>query len=729
MANRRFSYFILAAFVLGAFLLIFVLYNSARNTNKLIAGNTELLRELRLSDYLREIDQDIYSAESRIRGAIATNDTSHLAGVDEKIEIVKIYLDSLDKDNSDPKVKKLIVRLEGLADEKIKNKDRLIGRFLAIGNMNDTSLVANPRSRRITDEIALAFSKIHDSRQKSMIRLSVAIRDDIYKARLYRDVLIALLLVGGAGICWFIVNQFRQQSLLIIKLNTSEKRAQEAALVKENFLTNMSHEIRTPLSAILGFTNLLKHHELDTRSQEFVDSIQSAGENLLTIVNDILDFSKIEAGMMRIVPAPFSVRGLLHSIETLFMGKIKDKGLAFHSSIDREVPDTLVGDATRLTQILVNLIGNALKFSEQGDIRVEIYKKQIEGNSIQLGLKVADNGIGIEKGKLKVIFERFNQAEDSITRAYGGTGLGLSIVKDLVLLQGGDISVKSEPGKGTEFSLYIPYLVADEQITEIPAIDTGYYKDKISMSACILVVDDNAMNQSLIKHLLEQWHAVFDIAGSGKEALSLMKTKTYDLVLMDIQMPDMDGYTTTRYIRTELKSDVPVIAMTAHAMAGEREKCISMGMNEYIPKPVNVHDLFRMITKFIAAKPAKETIAIQAQEMPAYQFIDLTYMKEVSNGSKAYERTITSQFIQYLPGDLAGLRDAFDNDDTPAINQTAHNMKTSVAIMGLLPRLGNILDALEHAAVADGGVLTLINNLETICMNALAEAEYFYKTL
>jgi len=731
MANKRFSYLILAAFVLGAVLLIFVLYNSAQNTNKLIRGNAELLRELMLSDHLREIDRDILSVESRIRAAIATNDTSHLQGVDVKIQVVKIYLDSLAKHNSDLKVKKDIDRLNMLAQEKVKIKDQLIGRFLAVGNMHDTSLIANPRARRLSDEIALTTSRIYDSRQKSMISLSAAIREDIHIARVYRDVLIALLLVGSAVICLFIVSQFRQQNQLIVKLDISEKKALEAAQVKENFLANMSHEIRTPLSAILGFTNLLKRRKLDTKSVEFVDSIQSAGENLLTIINDILDLSKIEAGMMRIVHAPFSVNGLLHSIETLFSERIKSKGLMFHSSIDPGVPDTLIGDATRLTQVLVNLIGNALKFSEHGDIRVEIYNKLITGNTIHLGFKVTDTGIGIDKEKLTAIFERFNQAEDSITRAYGGTGLGLSIVKDLILLQGGDIEVRSEPGKGTEFDFYVPYAIADEQITEGPISDADSYKDMINPSVNILVVDDNAMNQSLMKHLLTQWNATFDIAGNGIEAINLLKTKEYDLVLMDIQMPGMDGYTATHHIRTELRSDVPIIAMTAHAMAGEREKCISHGMNEYISKPIIENDLFRIITRFISSKskPAKEITPAQSPEIPTYKWIDLTYMKEVSKGSTAYEKTVTSQFIQYLPGDLAGLKDAFDKEDMPALNRIAHNMKTSVAIMGLLPRLENILDALESTHADDRGISSLIKDLEAICLNAVREAEHFYNTL
>jgi signal transduction histidine kinase/CheY-like chemotaxis protein len=729
MANKRFSYFILSTFVAGSVMLIFVLHNSAQNTSKLLLSNTKLLRELRLNDHLRVIDRDILSAESRIRAAIATNDTTHLQGIENKMTVVHKYLDSLDSDNVDPAIKPFISQLQTLVREKVKIKDQLTGRFLAVKNMNDTTLIANPGARRISNETARSISRIYDSRQRSMVSLSTAIREDIHTAKKYRDILIALLLLGGAVTCLFIVVQFRRQNQLIHQLDISEKRALDAAHVKENFLANMSHEIRTPLSAILGFTNLLKRRKLDSESNEFVDLIQNAGESLLAIINDILDFSKIEAGMMRIVQAPFSVNGLVHSIETLFSARIKDKGLIFHARIDPHVPDTLVGDATRLTQILVNLIGNALKFSERGDIGVEIYKKQIDGAIIELGFKVTDKGIGIEREKLAGIFERFNQAEDSITRNYGGTGLGLSIVRDLVLLQGGAIEVKSEPGKGTEFHFYIPYTIAEEQITLNPINDTDQCKDKIDTSVNILVVDDNEMNQSLMKHLLRQWNATFDIAGNGLEAINLLREKKYGLVLMDIQMPEMDGYTATQYIRNDLHSDVPVIAMTAHAMAGEREKCLSRGMNEYISKPINEHDLCRMINMFSSNGCKTENSNVSALENRSFKFIDLGYMKEISNGSLDYEKTVTSQFIECLPDDLGNLKQALALVDSNLLNRTAHNMKTSVAIMGLLPRLEEQLNMLEISAADNADVLPVLKDLELICLGAMKEAEIFYNAL
>lgn len=727
MANKKFAYLILASFVAGTILLLVIQYNFSQNMQSMRKGNESLLRELHTSNHLREIDRDLLGVEARIRAAIATDDISHLEGVDAKIKAVKDYLDSLRGGNHNPMVKQYLDRLNVLADEKVRIKNDLLKHYYKTGNMNDTSFIANPRARRISNEITDVTHKIYDNRQKMMDNLSVAVIDNSSKARMYGNILMVFMFLSGGTLCWFIVNQFRQQNRLINRLNESEKTAREALLVKENFLANMSHEIRTPLNSILGFTNLLKRRKIDADASEFVGSIQKAGENLLAIINDILDLSKIEAGMMRIVHSPFSVRGLIDSIETLFNERIKEKGLIFSNKIAADVPDTLIGDATRLTQILVNLIGNALKFSEHGCIRVEVYNKQVSDKTIKLGIRVADDGIGIQKDKLASIFERFNQAEDSITRSYGGTGLGLSIVKDLVVLQLGEIEVTSEPGKGTEFSFYIPYTIADDQVTGYTDEEALDSEVKVSHDLNILVVDDNIMNQSLMKHMLTQWDAGFDVVSNGEEAINKLKSETYNVVLMDIQMPKMDGYTATYHIRNDLKQDVPIIAMTAHAMAGEREKCLSHGMNEYIAKPVNDDDLFKLILKFVPGASRSESPA--ATNGHNYQFIDLNYMKEISKGNIDYEKLVTSQFIELTLADVNMLKNMFSAEDFTGLKSTAHNMKTTVAIMGLLPALEADLDELEQVTVADTETLRLINDITAVCLNAIDDAKRFYSTL
>jgi len=729
MANKRFSLLLLSAFLLGTFFLVFVQYNSEKNVESLLKLNQQLFEELKKSNHLRTIDRDLLGVESRIRAAIATDDTTHLEGVDEKINELLMYLDTIDEANHDAVVKKQLKRLQYLANEKIEISHSLLEMFHKTGSMDDTIFIANPRARRISDEITRNTQLIYKSRQDLMAEMSNKIAQNGERARQYNNFFVALLLISSAGLCWFIVRQFKQQTQLILDLDVSEKKAHDALHIKENFLANMSHEIRTPLNAILGFTNLLQRQNLDGDSLEFTTSIQSAGENLLTIINDILDLSKIEAGMMRIVPKPFSLNGLMHSLETLFSEKVKEKGLTLKSDIDTTIPDTLIGDATRLTQILVNLIGNAIKFSDNGEIKITVTAIKTAGNKINLRFTIEDHGIGIEEEKLVGIFERFRQAEDSITRNYGGTGLGLSIVQNLIHLQNGSIQVKSTIGAGTTFYFEIQYEIASEQLNEDHEFKEVSLKHAINTSLHFLVVDDNVMNQTLMKHLLSKWNASFDILSGGAEALEALRVKKYDLVLMDIQMPGIDGYSATHAIREQLKSDVPVIAMTAHAMAGEREKCISHGMNEYISKPIDEKELFRIISKFVnydlADSQAKD---INANE-EAYKYIDLTYIKEISKGALGYEKVVTGQFLQMIPEDITALHKAYSERDLAKINHIAHNMKTTVGIMGLLTQLEHSLDFLENITQTNPETLAQISKIEDVCTKAVQEATHFYNVL
>lgn len=728
MNNNRFIYLVSAAFLAGTLLLIFIQYNYSKNVDQLMKGHHKMLRELRTVHLLRVVERDITWVESRIRAAIATDDTSHIESVDIRIGEVKAHLDSLRKMTADTDAWGDIERLEYLAKQNLYTKQQLMHEFFRTGKMDDTSLISYTRAHKIADETGTLTRKLYDSRESSMASLSNSISENSRKARNWGFVLVGVILATAAGLLWFILNRFGHQQRLIQQLDSSEKKVRETARIKENFMTNMSHEIRTPLNAILGFTNLLKIRQLDSTSTEFVGAIQKAGENLLTIINDILDLSKIEAGMVRIEASPFSVRGLLHSIQTLFSEKVKEKGLMLQVEIAPAVPDTLVGDATRLTQILVNLISNALKFTEKGGIVIEICNNDSNQHNIQLGIAITDTGIGIDHQKLESIFDRFHQAENSITRKYGGTGLGLSIVKDLVLLQGGNITVESERGKGTTFRFFIPYTIASQQVPVPDAVNISELRRSGHLPVKILVVDDNEMNRSLMEHLLTEWDLSFDMADNGREALARLQQTDYDLVLMDIQMPEMDGYHATRRIRTELGLDVPVIAMTAHALAGEREKCLSSGMNEYISKPVNERELYELINRFANNLPRirREKPATLNEANGGYEYISLDYMKEISKGNRAYEKKATRQFMESVPSSLQQLENAFRRHDLNTVNSLAHELKTTVSIMGLTERLSHILDALEYAKEITPGLGIHLHNLRTIGDHAIKEAADFY---
>jgi signal transduction histidine kinase/CheY-like chemotaxis protein len=731
MTSNRFIYFILSAFVLGNLLLIFVQYNSAKNIDNLITGNKRLQHELMVDNQLRELERDLLSTEIKIRGTVATNDSANLSGIDQYIADAKDYLDSLKQDSKHDSTLSDINRLYEVANEKLAFKNRILDSFSHSGRLSQESFNAIMQQRRLTNVINIVSRRIYDSRRRLIDSLSISVSTSGRKARSWGTTMILAVLASEAVLFWFVISRIRRQNLLIEQLDSSEKKVREVSMIKENFMANMSHEIRTPMNAILGFTNLLKAKNRDPALAEFIESIQKSGENLLTIVDDILDLSKIEAGMIRIESVPFSIRGVFHSIQTIFAEKIKEKGLAFSSVIDESIPDKLLGDATRLTQILANMIGNAIKFTFTGSIHIEVRNQGLADNVIRVSFVVSDTGIGIEKEKLAAIFERFQQAEDSITRKFGGTGLGLSIAKDLILLQKGDIDVESVPGKGTSFRFMIPFLVAAEVSERAILADQKPLGSSDLHHIHILVVEDNEINQQLLKHLLSEWKLSFTMVVNGKEAIKILESESFSLILMDIQMPGMDGYTAAQEIRQRLRLDIPIIAMTARAFPGEREKCLSYGMNGYIAKPFKEEEMYRLILQWAGGNLDSHSTSgdFPNEPLDEYQFVDLKYLHEISGGDMEFEKKMTGEFLKAIPSDLDALESAINRMDLSALRQTAHNMKTNVSIMGLSQSLEPYLDELEHADFGESHARQAILSIKTICLSALPEARHFYSTI
>lgn len=486
-----------------------------------------------------------------------------------------------------------------------------------------------------------------------------------------------------------------QQQKTETALKEARQQAIESANVKEQFLANMSHEIRTPINSVIGFTNLLQKTAMTEEQQQFVNLIQSASENLLTIINDILDISKIEAGMLRIEKNPFSLRGLCNSIETMFYHRAREKNLSFSLYIQDTIPDTLNGDAVRLTQIMVNLISNAIKFTQKGGISISITTLSQNNDQVRLRFSVKDSGIGISADKVETIFERFQQGETDTTRKYGGTGLGLSIVKNLVQLQGGDITVESEPGKGTEFIFEIGYSLVTlgetlpTSLADKTAITAGAFPD-----ARILVAEDNSMNQLLIKFTFQSWKMNYELADNGAKAIEWLQRSSFDLVLLDIQMPLMDGYATAQAIRKELKSDIPIIAMTAHALAGEREKCISYGMNDYISKPIHEKELFSLLKKYLSDDRESNIESLKNE----LHYIDLNFLEDMVMGNGDFLKTIIKQFLKQFPGEMEALKLAVDQKNTRQVATLAHHIQSTVSILGKNTPFFQQLEKLEKLA-------------------------------
>jgi PAS domain S-box-containing protein len=485
-----------------------------------------------------------------------------------------------------------------------------------------------------------------------------------------------------------------EQHKIETALKEAKQQADESAIIKEQFLANMSHEIRTPINSVIGFTNLLQKTMLNQDQKQFVNLIQSASESLLTIINDILDISKMEAGMLRIERHPFSLRGLCNSVETMFYHRAREKNLSFSIYIQENIPDTLTGDAVRLTQVLVNLISNAIKFTQKGGININITSVKTNDDYARLRFSVKDSGIGIPDDKLDSVFERFQQGETDTTRKYGGTGLGLTIVKNLINMQGGIITVESEPGKGTEFVFEIEYSILPVGqaiptiLPEKQEIGTATFPD-----AKILVVEDNPMNQLLIKYTFQSWQINFEVADNGQKAIEWLQQDNFDLVLLDIQMPTMDGYLTAQTIRNELKNDIPIIAMTAHAMAGEREKCLSYGMNDYISKPIHEKELYTLLKKYLLK--GNENLETLKDDL---HYIDVNFLHDMVMGNGEFLKTIIKQFLKQFPGEMEALKNAIDQYDHRQVASLSHHIQSTVSIMGKNTPFFQQLEKLEKLA-------------------------------
>ncbi|MBP7555252.1 MAG: response regulator [Chitinophagaceae bacterium] len=731
MKGKRLIYFILAGFIAGTLLLVYIQFNSSKNINTLINGNEKLLQELSTGRQLQELGKNVIAFESRIRGAVATSDTGLFRGIESQLAEIDNDLEKLQKVTDDDSSVKYIDQLDKLVRRKIAFGNEVLDSLLLAGRPVALRMIADPTSKRLADSIIMVTSLVDSTRKRHLAEVTLSMDQSGRGALRFSIILISLVLISAAGLFWYIIHTLRRQEHLIQQLNLSEKKQREAARIKENFLANMSHEIRTPLNAILGFTNLLRHKKMDEESSHYLQTIEQSGENLLAIVNDILDLSKIEAGMIRLETASFSLRNLLHAVETMFATRVAEKDLQLTSETDPVLPDILEGDPMRLTQILVNLVNNAIKFTHKGRIHIHVTQQGWRGRQLLLAISVADSGIGIESDQLDRIFERFQQAEDSVTRKYGGTGLGLSIVKDLVTLLQGSITVESRPGQGTQFSLVIPFGVAKDN--DIQQTDEQQNQPAAGslQGMEILVAEDNEINQSLIRHLLDRWGATCSFAYNGQDCIEQLRAHHFHVILMDIQMPVMDGYTASQEIRQVLKSDIPIIAMTAHAMPGEREKCISFGMNEYLSKPVREGQLYQLLTKLgkqgaAGGPPSPGSFTAVAEK---YETIQLDYMREVSLGNTDYEKAVTGQFLEIIPAALAELEEAYTRQQYTLLSKLAHNMRTSVSVVGLLPVLSPVLDELEHQQQGPSSFGRLIAQLKDICGQAMEEARHFYQSL
>jgi PAS domain S-box-containing protein len=531
-------------------------------------------------------------------------------------------------------------------------------------------------------------------------------------------------------------NKIAEHSLMkgnkaLLELTIAKKQLEESMKVKEKFLANMSHEIRTPMNAIVGFTNLLLKSGHSAEQGQYINAIKTSGENLLVIINDILDFSKIQSGKINFEQIDLRISQLISTLLELMLPKSVEKNIKLSAKIDKRIPEYLTGDPTRLNQILLNLVGNAIKFTEKGEVRVEVDMMTETEQEMVLQFSVIDTGIGIPESKQLNIFEGFSQATDDTTRKYGGTGLGLTIVKQLVELQGGAISVKSEEGTGSKFIVIMKF----GKNTGVKAQSNGatgvvMEEDQSLEGLNVLLVEDNYLNQVLATKVLTDWKCKVEVAENGRVALEKLEPGKFDVVLMDIQLPEMDGYEATRTIRGDTNkalAQIPIIAMTAHAINGEADKCYQAGMNDYVSKPFDTRVLYSKIAGAIKTINTKNAMNQDTPpnniEDSAVKLTDLAYLRQLANGSDEFIQNMISLFLQQTPEAVDKMESSMKQGDWKSVRAAAHKMKPSFAFMGI-KQLKETLEKTEEYATEEkelDKIPGLISEIKEVCGKAVLE--------
>lgn len=642
------------------------------NTVILLADDTEeLVAESEFTYSLLHLKNEIGLIQNKVRGLVITQEKKFIDGLDSLFQAVP---------NSVEKVKNLVQGTNGdfsnqltTLDQEISDmiayKERILNTYYTEGSEAARVIIESQEGIRrrqtifnIIDEIAaIHLSELED--------IAVLTKADTDSALLIQKITALSSTIILAVISAFIFIYVIRQNRLNLLLQDAISREKEAYSVRDQFITNMSHELRTPLNAVIGYSDQLKKTALTDKQDKFVRAISTSGETLLGTINYFLDFKKLEYEEKKLKIQDFSLLDLVADLKLIFEEKCQKKNIRFETVVDRGIPTYLSSDLVRIKELLINLIGNAVKFTESGSVTLRVDQGSFISDTKDLNIifRVIDTGKGISKEDLDKIFDQFYQVESGLSRKHIGTGLGLAITKRHVYSLHGKISVQSEIEKGSTFTIEVPVKISQATSLE----ENGEEHDMSWVThERILVVDDNNVNLDLVSHILEEWKFDVRIVTSGFTAMELLTKETFDLVLLDIQMPVLDGYTVLAEIRETLKLNIPVIGLSAHSSSDERDRALAKGMNGYLTKPFKENELARVLEKQLRASKHGT-------------LLDLTYLRSISKGKADFELKMLKGVLPQFCDHITLLDHSFSVEDITKIKKIMHELQPNLELVGV----------------------------------------------
>ena len=659
------------------------------------------------------------------------------------LSLIEASLDPLVTINTEGKITDMnqaTANITGISREKLTGTDffdyftepqkarEVYQEVFANGSVADSPLTLRHKNGKLTD--VLFNGSVYKDDRGNVLGVVIVARDVTDQKRIATELTEAKV---AAELATAIAEEAKR------KAESATETAVDAVKAKQQFLSNMSHEIRTPMNAIIGFTKVVLKTELSEKQKEYLTAIKISGDSLIVLINDILDLAKVDAGKMTFEQTPFKMASSISAMLHLFETKIQEKNLELVKEYDSNIPEVLKGDPVRLHQIILNLVSNAVKFTTSGKITVRVQLQKEEQGKLFIEFSVSDTGIGISKNKIDHIFENFQQATSGTSRLYGGTGLGLAIVKQLVEAQGGSIRVTSKINEGSMFSFILSF-----QATESEAeLDAGLVELNPEIKNIkVLVVEDIVLNQLLMKTLLDDFGFERDIAGNGRIAIEKLKANTYDIILMDLQMPEMNGFETTEYIRNTMNLNIPIIALTADVTTVDLAKCRAVGMNDYIAKPIDERVLYSKLVGLV--KQPLPSDHDKNGSSPKLKCIDLSYLNKLTRSNPVLMKEMISAYLGQTPLLIRDIKKGLNDKDWDMLHSGVHKMIPSFSMMGINANFENI--AKDIQAFANTRKNTAVNvslnsdqalekptsqvlQLELICQQACEELEEEFMSL